>query len=148
MRLMKWLLNITRGGTKLKGIDHIAIIVSDMDRSLEFYTAILGMDIIKDGRPEGGLKKSFVGTGGKTLLALTEDKGRSAGGKSRAEGVDHIAFHVGDIDKAGGSLRGKGVPIIEEKVGQDGRVTAYHFLDPDGLELEICTETGRETPQY
>ena len=79
---------------------------------------------------------------------MTEDKGLTAGGISRAVGVDHIAFFVDDIDKAGRSLVEKGIQIIEEKAGRDGRVTAYHFLDPDGLELEICAETGRETPQY
>jgi len=142
---MKWLRNFTRGNTSVRGIDHIAIVVSDMDRSIEFYTTTLGMEIIKDGRPEGGLKKSFIGTGKRALLALTEDKNRPSVPSGM---VDHIAFHVGDIDRAGRRLVEKGVRIIEEKAGQDGRVTAYHFLDPDGLELEICAETGGETPQY
>jgi len=145
---MKWLRNILRGKTPVGGIDHIAVVVSDMSRSLEFYTAVLGMELIKDGRPDGGLKKSFVGAGGKTLLALTEDKNRSGAPAERTEGINHIAFYVDDIDKAGASLREKGVPIVEEKVSQDGRITAYHFLDPDGLELEICVETGKVTPQY
>ena len=145
---MKWLRNILRGKTPVGGIDHIAVVVSDMSRSLEFYTAVLGMELIKDGRPEGGLKKSFLGTGGKTLLALTEGRNRPAAAADRVEGVNHIAFYVDDIDKAGVSLREKGIRIIEEKVGQDGGTTAYHFLDPDGLELEICVETGKVTPQY
>lgn len=148
MQHMKWLSNITKGKNRVRGIDHIAVVVSDMDRSLEFYTAILGMDLIKDGRPEGGLKKSFIGTRKKTLLALTEDKNRSGAAADRVEGVNHIAFYVDDIDKAGLYLMEKDVHIIEEKAGPDGRVTAYHFLDPDGLELEICAETGKETPQY
>ena len=145
---MKWLRNIFRGKTPVGGIDHIAIVVSEMERSVEFFTAVLGLELIKDGRPEGGLKKSFVGTGGKTLLALTEDRNRPAAAADRVEGVNHIAFYVDDIDKAGASLREKGIRIIEEKVGQDGGTTAYHFLDPDGLELEICVETGKVTPQY
>lgn len=145
---MKWLRNVLRGRAPVRGIDHIAVVVSDMDRSLEFYTAILGMELIKDGRPEGGLKKSFLGTGRKTLLALTEDKGRSRVAVDQVEGVNHIAFYVDDVDEAGRFLREKGVRFIEEKVGRDGRTIAYHFLDPDGLELEVCAETGKETPQY
>jgi lactoylglutathione lyase len=145
---MKWLRNILRGKTSIGGIDHIAVIVADMDRSLEFYTSILGMEIIKDGRPEGGLKKSFIGIGKKALLALTEDKNRSRIPTGIVEGVNHIAFFVDDIDKAGDALKKKGINIIEEKVDKEGRTTAYHFLDPDGLELEICVETGKETPQY
>ncbi|HVY54543.1 MAG TPA: VOC family protein [Thermodesulfobacteriota bacterium] len=145
---MKWLRNISRGRSQIKGIDHLAVVVSDMDRSIEFYTSILKMDLIKDGRPEGGLKKSFIGVGKKTLIALTEDKNRSLAPAGRVEGVDHVAFYVDDIGKAGGYLKEKGVRIIEEKADKEGRTTAYHFLDPDGLELEICVETGRETPQY
>ena len=52
---MSWLRDITRGKTLIRGLDHVAIVVSDMDRSIEFYTAILGMKLIKDGRAEGGL---------------------------------------------------------------------------------------------
>jgi catechol 2,3-dioxygenase-like lactoylglutathione lyase family enzyme len=143
---MSWLSNITRGKTLIRGLDHVAVVVSDMDRSIEFYTAILGMKLIKDGRAEGGLKKSFIGTDKKAVLALTEEKDGS--GRGGARGVNHIAFFVDDIERAGGLLRERGVGFIEEKVGQDGRTKAYHFLDPDGLELEICVETGKEAPQY
>jgi methylmalonyl-CoA/ethylmalonyl-CoA epimerase len=145
---MNWLRNIARGRTLVRGLDHIAVVVSDMDRSVEFYTDVLGLKLVKDGRPEGGEKKSFIGTEKKTILALTENKQRAGQAGSFVEGVDHIAFYVDDVEKAGALLREKGVRIIEEKVGQDGRTRAYHFLDPDGLELEICVETGKEAPQY
>jgi catechol 2,3-dioxygenase-like lactoylglutathione lyase family enzyme len=145
---MSWLSNITRGKTLIRGLDHVAVVVSDMDRSIEFYTAILGMKLIKDGRAESGLKKSFIGTDKKAFLALTEEKDGSGRGDGSARGVNHIAFFVDDIERAGGLLRERGVGFIEEKVGQDGRTKAYHFLDPDGLELEICVETGKEAPQY
>ena len=145
---MKWLRNIFSGGTGLRGIDHIAVVVSDMDRSIEFYTTVLGLELKKDGRPGGGAKKSFLGTGDKTILALTEDKNRSGVSADGVEGVNHVAFYVDDIYKAAGVLKKKGAKIIEEKIGPDGSTTAYHFLDPDGLELEICVESGKEAPQY
>ncbi len=145
---MSWLGNMTRGKTMIRGLDHVAVVVSDMDRSIEFYTALLGMKLIKDGRAEGGLKKSFIGTDRKAVLALTEEKAGAISQAGRAAGVNHIAFFVDDIERAGGLLRERGVRIIEEKTGQDGRTKAYHFLDPDGLELEICVETGKEAPQY
>jgi catechol 2,3-dioxygenase-like lactoylglutathione lyase family enzyme len=145
---MSWIRNITRGKTLIRGLDHVAVVASDMDRSIEFYTALLGMKLIKDGRAEGGLKKSFIGTDKKAILAITEEKGGAGPGGGSAGGVNHVAFYVDDIERAGGLLREKGVRFIEEKVGQDGRTKAYHFLDPDGLELEICVETGKEAPQY
>ena len=64
------------------------------------------------------------------------------------DGVNHVAFGVDDVDKSSQILKERGVEFIEIKVGDDGKGKAYHFLDPDGLELEIYGETGKEVPQY
>lgn len=145
---MEWIRNIIGGKMLIKGLDHIAVIVSDMDRAIEFYTNVLGLKLIKDGRPEGGRKKTFIGTDKKAILALAEDNGRRRVAGDSVEGVNHIAFFVDDIEKASGLLRERGVNFIEEKISEDGKIKAYHFLDPDGLELEICGETSGEAPQY
>ena len=145
---MKWLRNIIGGNYIIKDIDHVAIVVSDMDVAVEFYTEVLGLGLIKDGRAEGGEKKTFIGTKSKVILAMTEDKEGKARDNASAGGVNHIAFGVSDVEKAAEILRGKGVKFIEEKVSEDGKVKAYHFLDPDGLELEICGDTRGEVPQY
>jgi catechol 2,3-dioxygenase-like lactoylglutathione lyase family enzyme len=145
---MKWISNIIGGKELIKGLDHIAIIVSDMDRGIEFYRSILGLKLIRDGRPEGGLKKTFMGSGNRVIIALTEDRERRRLKSGYVGGVNHVAFNVDDIEKASGLLKERGVEFIEEKIGKEGKVTAYHFLDPDGLELEICAETSKDTPQY
>ncbi|MFI5323109.1 MAG: VOC family protein [Thermodesulfobacteriota bacterium] len=145
---MKWVSDIIGGKVLIKGLDHIALIVSDMDRAIEFYTAVLGLKLIKDGRPEGGMKKTFVGTGNRAILALTEDKEWRRLQSGSVGGVNHVAFCVDDVEKASELLKERGVNFIEEKIGEDGRVSAYHFLDPDGLELEICAETSKEVPKY
>lgn len=141
---MKWLRRML-GGEKgnVGGIDHVAIVVSDMDRALGFYSGMLGLEIIRDGRPEGGEKKTFLGSEGSVFLAVTEDKNRSAEGP-----VNHIAFRVGGVEALGQRLKNAGISFIEEKTGPDGKTTAYHFLDPDGLELEICAAAPNEVPQY
>ena len=145
---MKWLRNIIDRNDIVRDIDHIAIVVSDMDVAVEFYTEVLGFNLIKDGRTEGGEKKTFIGSKSKVILAMTEDKNRRSPDEGYAGGVNHIAFGVKDVEKAGKLLKERGVDFIEEKIDEDGKIRAYHFLDPDGLELEICGYTRGEVPQY
>ena len=47
------------GDTMIKGVDHAAVVVSDMDRSIKFYSEVLGLKIHHDGRKEGGKEKIF-----------------------------------------------------------------------------------------
>jgi methylmalonyl-CoA/ethylmalonyl-CoA epimerase len=145
---MKWIKNLVSSDKMITGIDHVAIVVSDMDRSIEFYNEVLGLRILKDGRNEEGEKKSFLGTKDHTLVALTEDKKLNSDNSQIVERVAHVAFRVDDVEKARETLKRKGVIFIEEKVEKDGKIKAYHFLDPDGLELEIYGETGESVPPY
>jgi catechol 2,3-dioxygenase-like lactoylglutathione lyase family enzyme len=145
---MSLLSKLTGKETMIKGIDHVAIVVSDMDRSIEFYNEVLGLSILKDGRNEGGEKKSFLGTKDHTSIALTEDKKLNRDKSQIVESVAHVAFKVVDVEKARETLKNKGISFIEEKVEKDGKIKAYHFLDPDGLELEIYGETGESVPPY
>lgn len=133
--------------TFIKAIDHVAIVVSDMDRSITYYIETLGLRLLHDGRNEGGTKKTFLGTKSRTLVALTEDKNRTHHAASVVESVGHVAFLVGDVEKAADMLRAKGVEFIEEKIDKTG-MKAYHFLDPDGLELEIYGESKEPVPPY
>ncbi|MBI2485620.1 MAG: VOC family protein [Deltaproteobacteria bacterium] len=141
---MGLLSKLIREGTMIKGIDHVAIVVSDMERSIKFYSEVLGLEIHHDGRKEGGIKKSFLGTKSRTLVALTEDVHLGKGVSGFVQSVGHIAFRVDDVERAKDVLREKGVEFIEEKVEKDANRKAYHFLDPDGFELEIYGEIGQK----
>jgi catechol 2,3-dioxygenase-like lactoylglutathione lyase family enzyme len=145
---MGWLDKLTGKQEMIKNLDHVAIIVSDMDRAIEFYSEVLGLILILDGRPKGGEKKSFLGTKSKAIVALSEDKNRTMEKGEYIAGVNHVAFGVDDVEKSSRTLKERGVQFVEIKVGEDGKPNAYHFVDPDGLELEIYGDTGKEVPQY
>jgi catechol 2,3-dioxygenase-like lactoylglutathione lyase family enzyme len=141
---MGWLSSVIGRDTMIKGIEHVAIVVSDMDKSIRFYNEVLGLKIHHDGRREGGRKKSFLGTKSRTLIAMTEDENRGKEGAGFVQSVAHIAFRVDDVERAREVLREKGVEFIEEKLDKDKKRKSYHFLDPDGLELEIYGEIGEK----
>ncbi len=145
---MKWLKGLFGHGGMVESIDHVAICVSDMDRSVKYYTETLGLELIRDGRAEGGEKKTFLGVGKRVLVALSENSHRLVDKGRYAEGVGHVAFRVGDVEKASKALSSKGVEFIEIKQGDDPNTKAYHFLDPDGLELEIYGAATEEVPPY
>lgn len=145
---MGWLDKLVGKSEMIKDLDHVAIVVSDMDRSIEFYTHILELKLILDGRTGGGEKKSFLGTKSKAIVALSENKKRSLQKGDYIEGVNHVAFGVEDVEKSSQVLKDRGVDFVEIKMGEDGNPQAYHFLDPDGLELEIYGKSDKEVPQY
>ena len=129
------------------GIDHVAIIVKDMDRSIKFYSGVLGLTVLHDGRNDGGNRKSFLGRKDKSFVALTENPGKNMD-SSVVESVCHIAFKVEKLEKAKDILATKGIEFIEEKKNEKGKIVAYHFHDPDGFELEIYGEEEEIVPAY
>jgi len=54
---VRWLDKLTGKDEMIKNLDHVAIVVGDMDRAIEFYTEVLGLRLILDGRPKGGGEK-------------------------------------------------------------------------------------------
>ena len=129
----------------IDGIDHVALIVKDMDRSLKFYSDMLGLEILHDGRGEAGDKKSFLGIKDKSLVALTENTGKKTG-QNQEQSVSHIAFRVNELEKAKDRLLTRGIEFTEIKNNTMGKPVAYHFLDPDGFELEIYNDTEKVAP--
>ena len=128
-------------------LDHIVLNVRDIDRSLRFYTDVLGLrperlDEFKSG------KVSFpsVRINERTIIDLFPVKERMAGseapgGKQNAN-LNHFCLVIGNQEFAGivDYLRVRQIAIREGPVarwGAQGRATSVYFLDPDGNEVEI-----------
>ena len=120
----------------LKGVDHIDLVVSNMDQAIAFYTEKLGLKIRHDGRPDGGRKHTFLGDGEASFLALEEEPGFQTD-RSGKQGLGHLAFAVDDIEAAHAELIRRGVPITGDRTDEDGKAKSYYFSGPDGIRLEI-----------
>lgn len=118
----------------LKAVDHVDLVVSNMDEAIAFYTQKLGLTLRYDGRPDGGLKHTFLGNAEASFVALEEQPGFKLGGPQQ---LGHLAFAVDDVKAARQELVKRGVKITGERTDEDGRARSYYFTGPDGVRLEI-----------
>lgn len=121
--------------SKVVGIDHISIRVSDYKKSKAFYGKLfeyLGFEI-SDEYPN-----TIGWTNGKTRYWIAPAEGRQ---KYRIGdvGLQHYAFELRsrrDVDALQGFLEGHGVRIVDRAAEQYEDYYAVFFLDPDGIKLE------------
>ena len=122
----------------LKSVHHIAIIVSDHDRALDFYVNKLGFSVIRDCfRQERSDWKTDLALDGLELEIFTRENPPKRPSYPEACGLRHLAFRVADIEAAVAELAEKGIvcePIRWDPYTQK-RMT--FFADPDGLPLEL-----------
>ncbi len=120
---------------------HTMIRVRDLDRSLDFYTRLLGMsELRKKDYPGGKFTLAFVGYGGEadhTVIELThnwdQDEPYDLG-----TGFGHVAIGVPDIYATCERLKAEGVPIPRPPGPMKHGTTVIAFIeDPDGYKIEL-----------
>lgn len=123
---------------KINKIHHIAIIVSDYEKSKAFYTKQLGFDIIRENyRKDRGDYKLDLKLGD-CELEIFSGKGHPARPSyPEACGLRHLAFHVEDIEETIRELNEAGIETedIRRDTFTGKKMTFFH--DPDGLPLEL-----------
>ncbi len=120
---------------QLQGIDHVAIAVRDVNRSVAWYRDVLGLE----RRHEvWGNQPAMVGAG-TTAVALFPVEGDPKPRPGRdVLAMRHLAFRVdrASFEAAQEALRGRG---IDFEAQHHGISESIYFFDPDGHELEITT---------
>ncbi len=123
---------------KLTKIGHVVLMTSDLRRSVEFYTRVLGF-AVSDVYPETMMKGRMV-----FMRCATDHHGVAliggAPGASPQHELHHLAFEVATLDevfRARDHLRKHGVKIEFEGRRRAGCQVAVEFRDPDGHWLEI-----------
>ena len=121
---------------KAKGLDHVAIVVRDLEKAIELYQSAFGLTLAEiEEVPEQKVRTAIFGHGlGRIELICptTADSGVAKYLEKRGEGLHHICVEVEDIEQAMSALREKGAPLIDEtpKPGAGGAKVA--FVHPKG----------------
>jgi lactoylglutathione lyase len=119
---------------------HTMLRVGDMQRSIDFYTQVLGMKVLRTtDRPEQKYSLAFVGYDDESrasVLELTYNYGVEKYDLGSAYG--HIAIEVEDAARACEAVRAKGGRVTREAGPVKGGTTVIAFVeDPDGYKIEF-----------
>lgn len=119
---------------------HTMLRTGDLDRSIDFYTGILGMKLLRrQDYPEGKFTLAFVGYGEEkdgSVIELTYNWGVDR--YEIGTGYGHIALEVDDVHAACESIRQKGGRIIREAGPMNAGTTIIAFVaDPDDYYIEL-----------
>ena len=145
----------------LKGIHHVSLNVSNLERSLAFYRDVLSLEpLIPSENVEGsGFGRAVKIDGAKIryavlrakdgatslwLIQFLTPKARQSTQQANDTGAPHVAFNVDDIGEAKAKLEARGVKFNSEPIKVDdgplsGRSFVY-FPDPDGVTIELFEE--------
>ncbi|NEW36046.1 VOC family protein [Nocardia cyriacigeorgica] len=133
-------------------LGHVGIAVSDLDRSVDFYTDVLGMrltEIFRYGDNEvghgtavlaGAFVRGWEDTIHHRLSIFTLRDPNAQHPDARALGLHHIAFEMDSSDDLVALYRRfveRKVPIVNSRIGGPGNQPRFYGLDPDGNLLEF-----------
>ena len=119
---------------------HTMIRTGNLERSIEFYTQVLGMTLLRrKDYPDGKFTLAFVGYGDETnnsVIELTYNWGVSS--YEVGTGFGHLALEVDDVYVACDEIKRKGGKVIREAGPMNAGVTIIAFVaDPDGYNIEL-----------
>jgi len=143
------------GRIMITGHNHTSFTVSDIDRSLDFYTNTLGFKLEGRFEPQGpGIEQItgfpgahllvafvYVGDFRLELIQYAAPKGIKLDTSTNNTGSAHVALWVDDIDRTYAELTAKGVRFKGAPARSlPGRPRVAYFTDPDGITLELVSE--------
>ena len=134
------------GGLSSMRMLHTMLRVGDLEKSIRFYTEVLGMQLLRrKDYPSGRFTLAFVGYGDErdnTVLELTHNWDTQE--YSLGDGYGHIALGLDDIDAACTAIAEKGGRIVREPGPMKHGNTVIAFVeDPDGYKVELIQLSSR-----
>jgi len=136
----------------IKGIQHCALVVSDLEKSCWFYETVVGLESIPRPHTFTFAGAWFRGGASELHLIGTNDTTAPAGigdpGAGRATGLaTHLAFEVTDLAEIQARLARHGVEIVGGPVARGDGFVQIWLLDPDGYMVEFFQWTQTDQPE-
>jgi catechol 2,3-dioxygenase-like lactoylglutathione lyase family enzyme len=132
----------TASAIRVEMLDHVTLVVEDLERSRRFYVDVLGMDEVeRPGFSFPGLWFQAGATQIHLILVNPESgpPGQPAGTREKSSRHHHFAFRVDDARAAAQRLEELGVPFVARpKQRPDGYIQVF-VTDPDGHIVELCS---------
>lgn len=119
----------------IKAIHHVAVVVDDMEKSLAFWHAALGIELheLRDVPAEKSQVAFLPLPGAEVELVMptTDDSGLAKYLDKRGPGMHHLCLEVDDIEAMLAQLKNKGIRLINEqpRTAVDGK--KYAFIHPE-----------------
>ena len=136
---------MSQSPVQVKHIDHVTLVVRNVEASRRFYVGLLGMKEVP--RPAFSFGGAWFQAGA-TLIHLIEEHDRSGPAGYPVEVLvrssrnHHFAFEVDDARAAAEKLKSAGIALLDDaKLRPDGAIQVF-LTDPDHHVVELCT-----TPQ-
>ncbi len=122
---------------------HTMLRVSDLDKSISFYTELLGMRLLRrKDYPGGSFTLAFLGYGEESdtcVLELTHNWDTCA--YDLGNGYGHIAIGVEDVYQTCDLIKSKGGQVVREAGPMKNGTTVLAFVeDPDGYKIELLED--------
>ncbi len=129
---------------------HTMLRVGNLEKSIEFYTKVLGMKLIRQkDYPDGEFTLAFVGYGNEydnTVIELTYNYGAERYDMGNAYG--HIAIEVDDAYAACDKVKAQGGKVVREAGPMmHGTIVIAFVEDPDGYKIEFIQKDTIEYPR-
>ncbi|WP_409523422.1 lactoylglutathione lyase [Nitrincola sp. MINF-07-Sa-05] len=126
---------------------HTMLRVGDLDKSLKFYTEVLGMTLLrKNDYADGRFTLAFVGYGDEasnTVLELTHNWDTDQ--YDLGKGYGHIAIEVDDVYAACDEIKARGGEVVREAGPMKHGSSVLAFVrDPDGYMIELLTPKRKD----
>ena len=120
----------------MNGLDHVAILVSDLDAAIALYRDVYGLELAEVEEVQGEKVRVAIFGHGRGRIELVSPSGPDSpmakALEKRGEGLHHVCIEVADIEKAMEALRAGGAPLMDERPRQGAGGSKVAFVHPRG----------------